>query len=288
MNTSFDHIRYDVPMPRVARISLARADARNAQNAQLLYELNDAFSLAASDDDVRCIVLCADGPHFSAGHDLRDTSAIDVLDSRDPVGTWCGYHAAGVEGVMSQEKELFLGLSERWRNLPKPSIAAVQGKAISGGLMLVWPCDLIVAAEDAQFLDITVEMGIPGAEFFHHPWELPSRIAKEMLFASRSVGAHEAYRLGMVNHVVPVAELMERTLELASRVASRPSLALRLAKESVNAAQDAQGRASSMAIAFAHHQLGHSHYQQLHGTMIDPEFLARPAARAGQASEHAP
>lgn len=274
----FEHIRYDVARAGVARITLARPEARNAQNARLLYELNDAFDLAARDDDVRCIVLAADGPHFSSGHDLRDTEVTGVLDERDAVGTWCGHHAAGAEGVMSAEKELYLGLSERWRNLPKPTIAAVQGKAISGGLMLVWPCDLIVAADDAEFIDITVEMGIAGAEFFHHPWELPPRIAKEMLFASLTVTAQDAHRHGMVNHVVPVAELMERTLELAARVAARPGFALRLAKESVNAAQDAQGRTSAMSTAFAHHQLGHSHYQQLHGSMIDPEFVRRSAA----------
>ncbi|TDC93011.1 enoyl-CoA hydratase [Actinomadura sp. 7K507] len=280
-------MRYDLPAPGVARITLARGEARNAQNARLLYELNDAFDVAARDDAVRCIVLCADGPHFSAGHDLRD-SFVAELDRREPVGTWCGYHAAGAEGVMSQENELFLGLSERWRNLPKPTVAAVQGKAISGGLMLVWPCDLIVAAEDAQFVDITVEMGIPGTEFFHHPWELPARIAKEMLFASRSLDAQEAHRYGMVNHVVPAADLMRRTLQLAGRIAARPSLALRLAKESVNAAEDAGGRTSAMATAFAHHQLGHSHYRQLHGTMIDPDFLARFAGAATRPREETP
>lgn len=269
------YIRYDVPVPGVARIELAREESRNAQNARLLYELNDAMDRAAGDDDIRCIVLCARGPHFSAGHDLGDTEIDDVLDGRSRVGTWCGHRCAGAEGVMAKEKELYLGFSERWRNLPKPTIAAVQGKVIAGGLMLVWPCDLVVAAEDAEFIDLTVEMGVSGAEFFHHPWELPPRIAKEMLFASRTVTAQTAHQLGMVNHVVDPAQLMARTLELAARVAERPLFALRLAKEAVNAAQDAQGRTSAMAAAFAYHQLCHSHNEQLHGLPIDPVFLSR-------------
>jgi enoyl-CoA hydratase len=103
----------------------------------------------------------------------------------DTVGTWCGFGCEGAAGRMAIEKELYLGLSERWRNIPKPTIAEVQGKVIAGGLMLVWPCDLIVASEDAQFADNTVAMGIAGAEFFNHPWELGARKAKEMLFTCR-------------------------------------------------------------------------------------------------------
>ncbi|NIB30766.1 hypothetical protein HBB16_01890 [Pseudonocardia sp. MCCB 268] len=73
--------------------------------------------------------------------------------------------------------------SERWRNLPKPTIAAVQGKVVAGGLMLlVWPCDLIVAAEDASFADNTASMGVPEREFFNHPFEVGAGRPREMLF----------------------------------------------------------------------------------------------------------
>jgi enoyl-CoA hydratase len=183
---------------------------------------------------------------------------------------------------MGVEKELFLGLSERWRNLPKPTIAEVQGKVISGGLMLVWPCDIIVAAEDARFADNTVAMGVCGAEFFNHPYELGPRMAKEMLFTSDFVTARQAHQLGMVNHVVPRADLTTFVTTLAKRIAARPLFALKLAKEAVNAAQDAAGRSSAMQTAFALHQLCHSHNMQVYGQLIDADFT--PAAWQAQTS----
>lgn len=175
---------------------------------------------------------------------------------------------------MGIEKELFLGLSERWRNIPKVTIAQVQGKSISGALMLMWPCDLIVAADDAQFCDNTALLGVAGAEFFHHPWELGVRKAKELLFTSDFFDAQEAYRLGMVNHVVPKDELSTFTLALAERITNKSSFALKLIKEAVNAAQDAQGRISAMSTSFALHQLSHSHNEQVFGLPIDPSNLA--------------
>jgi len=266
----FETVTYEVPADRVARISLNRPEARNAQDTKLLYELNDAFDMAARDDAISVIVLAANGPHFSSGHDLREADPIGSLGKYDTVGTWCGFSCEGAEGWMAREKELYQGLSERWRNIPKPTIAQVQGKCIAGGLMLVWPCDLIVASEDALFSDNTVSMGMTGVEFFGHPWELGPRKAKEMLFTSRCGTAQDAHRLGMVNQVVPAAELPTFTLELASKIAAKPLFALKLAKEAVNAAEDAQGRISAMQTAFALHQLGHSHNMQVHGLPIDP------------------
>ncbi|MEH6757446.1 MAG: enoyl-CoA hydratase [Parasphingorhabdus sp.] len=266
----FETITYEVPAERVTRISLNRPETRNAQNTKLLYELNDAFDKASADDDISVIILAANGPHFSAGHDLREPDPIGSLKDYDTVGTWCGFSCDGAEGWMAREKELYQGLSERWRNIPKPTIAQVQGKCIAGGLMLVWPCDLIIASEDASFSDNTVSMGMTGVEFFGHPWELGARKAKEMLFTSDFVSAQDAHRLGMVNQVVPAADLESSTLALASRIAAKPLFALKLAKESVNAAADAQGRVSAMQTAFALHQLGHSHNMQVHGLPIDP------------------
>lgn len=277
-------VRYDHPLPGVARITLARADVRNAQDTHLLYALNDAFDRAAQDDEVSVIVLAADGPHFSSGHDLFETDPLTAIQEHEPVGTWCGFGCEGAESQMAREKEMYLGFSERWRNIPKVTIAAVQGKAIAGGLMLVWPCDLIIAADDAEFVDNTVAMGISGAEFFHHPWELGVRKAKEMLFTSDAVTAEQARQLGMVNHVVPLDELESVTLALAEKIARKPSFALKVTKEAVNAAQDAQGRLPAMQTSFALHQLCHSHNQQVHGQPIDPTFLlpanSRKAAKA--------
>jgi enoyl-CoA hydratase len=275
---SFQTLLYEQPAPHVARIVLNRPDTRNAQDTKLLYELNDAFDAAARDNDVKVIILAANGPHFSSGHDLRERDAIKTMKEHRTVGTWCGFECAGAEAQMSREKEIYIGFSERWRNIPKPTIAQVQGKVIAGGLMLVWPCDIVVAADDAMFLDNTVSMGVGGAEFFAHPWELGVRKAKEMLFTADWVGATDAMRLGMVNHVVPLAELGDFTLALANKIAQKPSFALKLAKEAVNAAQDAQGRVSALQTAFALHQLAHSHNMQVHGMLVDPSGIA-PAVR---------
>lgn len=265
-----DPILYEIAAPHVARITLNRPDARNAQNARLLYELNLAFDRAAQDDAVKVIILAANGPHFSSGHDLAQTDGLATIKEYRTVGTWCGFECAGAERIMAYEKELYIGFSERWRNIPKPTIAQVHGKVISGGLMLVWPCDIIVASEDAQFQDNTVAMGIGGVEFFHHPWEVGPRKAKEMLFTADWMTAADAKQFGMVNHVVPNTELGEFTLKLAQRIAQKPMFALKLAKEAVNSAQDAQGRTAGMQTAFALHQLAHSHNMQVHGMAIDP------------------
>jgi enoyl-CoA hydratase len=271
----FTSVRYEAVRPKVARITLARPEARNAQDTTLLYELNDAFDMAARDDEVSVIILAADGPHFSSGHDLRERNALDTMRRHDTVGTWCGFGCAGAEAQMSREKELYLGLCERWRNIPKPTIAQVHGKVIAGGLMLVWPCDIIIASEDAEFIDNTVAMGVCGAEFFQHPWEVGVRKAKQMLFTSDALSAHEARDLGMVNEVVRRDELEDVTLAMAEQIARKPLFALRLTKEAVNAAQDAQGRVPAMSTSFALHQLCHSHNQQVHGMLIDPSFSMR-------------
>ena len=272
-------VAYETPGAHVARIVLNRPQARNAQDTGLLYALNDAFDRAARDDEVKVIILAANGPHFSSGHDLRETGSIgEQMAGFETVGTWCGFSCAGAEGRMAREKEIYLGLSERWRNIPKPTIAQVQGKCIAGGLMLVWPCDLIVAADDAAFCDNTVGMGVAGVEYFAHPWELGPRKAKELLFTADWLSAQEAKTIGMVNHVVPAAELAAFTLALAEKIATKPMFALKMAKEAVNAAQDAQGRVGAMGTAFALHQLAHSHNMQVHGMPVDPAGLF-PGAR---------
>ncbi len=274
----FKTLLYQTPADHIARIVLNRPDTRNAQDTRLLYELNKAFDAAARDDGIKVIVLAANGPHFSSGHDLRERDPKGAMKEFETVGTWCGFECAGAEAQMAREKEIYVGLCERWRNIPKPTIAEVQGKCIAGGLMLIWPCDLIVAAEDASFLDNTVSMGVGGAEYFAHPWEVGHRKAKEMLFTADWLSAADAKALGMINHVVPAAELESFTLALAQRIAQKPLFALKLAKEAVNAAQDAQGRISAMQTSFALHQLAHSHNMQVHGMLIDPTGVD-PAVR---------
>ena len=262
----FSRITYGVE-EGVARITLDRVDVRNAQDKAMLYELNDAFDLASRDDGVKVIVLGANGPHFSSGHDLADRSDVGEFTQ---VSNWGGYDKPGAEGRQALEEEIYLGLCWRWRNLPKPTIAEVQGKVIAGGLMLIWVCDLIVAADDATFSDPVVAFGVNGVEYFAHPWEFGPRKAKELLFTGGRMSAEEARSCGMVNHVVPCADLASFTGELATRIAQRPSMGLRLAKQSVNQAQDAQGFYSALQAAMSLQQLGHANNEIVHGRAVDP------------------
>lgn len=277
---SYQTVRFENPEKSIARIVLARPDARNAQDRRMTYELNDAFDRAARDDEVKVIVLAADGPHFSSGHDLRDRSSMDDFET---VSNWGGFGMAGAEGHQAVEEEIYLGMCWRWRNLPKPTIAQVHGKTIAGGLMLVWVCDLIVAADDASFSDPVVAFGVNGVEYFAHPWEVGVRKAKEMLFTGESISAEEALSLGMVNHVVARDELEAFTLELARKIVQRPSMGLRLAKQSVNQMQDAQGLWTALQAAMSLQQLGHSHNAQVHGIPVDPsgvEVIRRQAKKS--------
>ena len=159
------------------------------------------------DDAVKVIILAGNGPHFSAGHDLRPAGKNAAGVDFPPVGTWGGFAEPNAHGRFAREQEIYLQITRRWRNLAKPTIAEVHGKCIAGGLMLAWACDLIVASDDAEFCDPVVTMGVCGVEWFVHPWELGPRKAKEFLFTADVWSAEEAHRLGMVNHVVPRAEL---------------------------------------------------------------------------------
>lgn len=268
--SDWEHIRYERPAERVARIVLARAQAANAQDYQMLSELNQAFDRAARDEEIRVIVLAADGKHFSSGHDLR---AGTDMRGVDPIGTWCCFDAPGAEGYMATEAEMYVGLCWRWRNIPKPTIAQVQGKVIAGGLMLVWPMDLVICSEDATFADPVVAFGVNGHEYFTHPFEAGARLAKEMLFTGRAIGAEEALRHGMVNEVVPLDELPSRTLAVAEHIARRPMIGLTLAKQSVNNALDAMGMYTAIQSAFGLHHVGHNHNLRLHDSLVDPGGL---------------
>jgi enoyl-CoA hydratase len=277
-NETVQHqVRYELPAEGVARITLARPEARNAQGMQMTYELNSAFDRAAHDDSVSVIILAADGPHFSAGHDLGGDKGKTWRDFHT-VSTWGDFEAGGAAGRYYREKEIYLGMAERWRGIPKPTIAAVQGKCMTGGLLLAWVCDLIVASEDAQFADTTGELGVCGVEFFMHPYELGTRKAKEWLFTGDWLSAGEAASRGMVNRVVPGEKLEIEVLELARTIAGRPSFALRTIKEACNQAQDLMGRTQTVQNAFALHQLGHAHNQMAFGIPIDPSSLP-PAMR---------
>ncbi len=263
-------VLYEKAGERIARITLNRPEVANAQNYEMLYALNDAFDRAVADDDVRVIVLAANGRHFSSGHDLAG-GQFDL--QANAISQWGGYSAPGMEGHWACEEEVYFGLCWRWRNIPKVLIAEVQGKVIAGGLMLVWPCDLVVAAEDATFSDPVVAFGANGVEYFGHPWELGVRKAKEMLFTGRAITAKVAREMGMVNRVVPAEKLTEETMALAEEVAVQPMMGLKTAKESVNQMQDEQGFYNALRSAMSLQQLAHAQNYIVHKMAVDPEGM---------------
>jgi enoyl-CoA hydratase len=258
MTETDDLVQFDVE-GNVAMLRLNRPRFRNAQNSALLYALDAAFRRFAHDDSLTVGILAGNGPHFSAGHDLG-TPGVDYDVTYDRIGMWWDHvDQPGAENYMARECEVYLGLTRRWREIPKPTIAMVQGACIAGGLMLAWACDLIVAAENAVFSDPVVQWGVPGVEFFAHPWEMGPRQAKEFLFLGEKVDAARAYELGMVNRVTARDDLESTTLDIAQRIAQRPRFGLALAKTAVNQAQEAMGHRAGIDQAFGLHQLSHAH-----------------------------
>jgi enoyl-CoA hydratase len=244
----------------VALVTLNRPVFRNAQNVAMTFAIDRAYQRAMADDDVKVIILNGNGKHFSAGHDIGSPGR----DIDKPFGrvatTWYPHHdKTGAEAPFVREQEAYLGMCRRWRELPKPTICAVHGACIAGALMLAWSCDLIVASEDAFFADPVLRMGIPGVEFFAHPFVLGPRKAKEFLFLGERMSAAEALSAGMINRVVPRDELLPHTLELANKIAQMPRFALALTKKAINQAEDRMGLRDTMDATYGLHHLAHAH-----------------------------
>jgi enoyl-CoA hydratase len=228
----------------ICRIFHNRPEARNAETAVLLDEMDDAVRAAGEDADVRVVIIGGIGEHFSAGHDFRDAK------KNRPSLT--------VEQRYEHETLRYFDYCLRIRDLPKPVIAQVQGACVSGAFMLANMCDLIVAADDAFFADPVVPLvGAAAVEVLIHPWVLGARKAKEFLFTGERVNADEALKWGMVNRVVPVAELESATLALANKIAQAPLFALMLTKRSINRTVDMQGQRTALLAHFDTHQLSH-------------------------------
>lgn len=244
----------------VAVVTLNRPDYRNAQNSVVTYALDAAFERAVQDDEVKVIVLAGNGKHFCAGHDIG-TPGRDhhVHYDNKAVMWWDHVDKPGGDQRYAREMEVYLGMCRRWREIPKPMIAMVQGACIAGGLMLAWVCDLIVASEDAFFSDPVVRMGIPGVEYFAHPWVLGPRFAKEILYTGDRFTARRAYEVGMVNKVVPRADLTSETFAMAERISAMPRMGLALTKRAVNQCEDQMGMRNGMDSVFGLHHFAHAH-----------------------------
>jgi enoyl-CoA hydratase len=280
----YRYIRYETLDDGViARITLDRPRTRNAQNRGLLVELGDAFLRAEADDTVRVVILRGAGPMFSSGHDMGSREAVAERQpgpDQHPSMTVNGGTRLGAESRMLQEWHYFFENTRRWRNLRKITIAEVQGAVYAAGLMLMWACDLIVAADDVSFADVVgTRLGMCGVEYFAHPWEFGPRKAKELLLTGDSIDVDEAYRLGMVSKVFPLGQLEEQTLAFARRIAQTTTMAALLIKESVNQSVDNMGFYNALNACFTLHQLNHAHWAEInenHYPVGTPRFGVVP------------
>jgi enoyl-CoA hydratase len=230
-----EDVRYEVDGP-VAIVSLARPRYRNAQSWRMLDQLDEALDAAREDRQVAVVVVRGEGDHFSAGHDLGTPEQVADVAQR------------GTPRVGIAEYEAFrrynLDLTLKWRNHPKPTVAAVRGYCIYGGWMIAAAMDVVFASPTARFLAGQVE-------YFSIPFDVGFRKAKELLFESRFIDAEEARALGFVNRVIDDEALDAETLAWARRVAENGYGSLRMAKLAVNKMQDVLGFSAAMEAAFA-------------------------------------
>ncbi len=202
----------------VTRLTLNRPESRNSLSFAMLGALLHSLDEIAQDQAVRLVVLAAAGPVFCAGHDLREITA-----HRNDEDEGRGFYAAAMQRCAAVMQAIVA--------LPQPVIAEVQGVATAAGCQLVASCDLAIASEVAKFCTPGVDIGL----FCSTPAVALSRAvaakpALEMLLTGAMVPAAEAHRIGLVNRVVPAAELTDATMATASQIAARSAHAVRLGK----------------------------------------------------------
>ena len=198
----------------VAVVQFNRPEVLNALNMALMAELVDTLDALDKDDDVRCIVLTGNDKAFAAGADIKemaDTSAMDML-KRDQFARW-----------------------DRIRKVKKPIIAAVSGFALGGGCELMMTCDIVIASESARIGQPEINIGVmPGAGGTQRLTRAVGKVkAMEMVLTGTMISAEEALRWGLVNKVVPVEVYLQEATTLAREIASKPPVAVRLAKEAI-------------------------------------------------------
>ena len=202
----------DEPVPGVRRLTLNRPLRLNALARAMVEKLVAELIRVENDPDVRVVVLQAKGRAFSAGADLDEhfqEGGYDVGNS---------------------------GLFDRLESLRVPVIAAVQGWAITGGFLLAYCCDIVVAAEDATFRDTHAALGLfpTGGESQRMPRRLGSFVARDLMLTSRTMKADEAHRIGFVSRVVPRDELEDVALEVARQIAENAPRSVSAIKRLIN------------------------------------------------------
>jgi len=243
-------VRYERIGP-VAAVTMDRPKYRNAQSRVLLEELDAAFATAMADHDVRVVVLFGSGDHWSSGHDIGTPEELADRDARP--------YPPGALGHNQRSWDFNVDNTMRWRDLPKPTLAAVQGMCIYGGWMIAAAMDLIVASEDARFVPFLFQ-------YQSTPWDIGARRAKDLMWEQGLLDARAAHELGFVSEVVPRNRLEEAAMAKAERIARLHPLVAQSIKRQVNDAQDAQGFRAAIAA-------GHSTYMiaNLGGAFFDAD-----------------
>lgn len=214
----------------VRRLMLNRPKALNALNEELMGALDAALDEAAGDESVRVLILRGAGRAFCAGYDLNEDASGEQMDARE-------WHR-----VLKHDNDRMLRILDH----PKPIVASVHSYCLAGGTDLMLACDLAVAADDAFFGYVDVRFG-SGVVSMFLPWVIGVRAAKELLFTGEDrVSASEAFRLGLVNRVVPREELDASTLALAEEIAKNEPFVIRSTKRAVNRAWDVAGFRAAM------------------------------------------
>ena len=215
----------------VRRLTMNRPGALNALNGELVGAMSTALDEAASDEDVRVLVLRGAGRAFCAGYDLNEDATAGELDAR----AWYEELRASTEQML------------KFVEHPKPVIASVHSYCLAGGTDLMLACDLAVAAEDSYFGYVDVRFG-SGVVSMFLPWVVGVRAAKELLFTGADrVPAAEAHRIGLVNRVVPREQLDDATLALAEEIAKNEPFVIQATKRAVNRAWDVAGFRAALA-----------------------------------------
>ena len=223
---SYELIIVDDPAPTVRRITMNRPDKRNALNYTLRGEIIQALQAADRDPDVQVSIVRGAGTCFSAGYDLGGGNEGQDMP-------W--FTAAGDGQWPRHVTEGWMGI---W-DLAKPVIAQVHGYCLAGGSELATGCDLVYVADDAKMGYPAVRFGVPDMQF--HAWFLGMRAAMEMMVTGDSISGTEAVRLGWANRAFPEAELDERVVEIARRIALVPPDIAQLNKRTVHRAMEIMG-----------------------------------------------
>ncbi|NLT31674.1 MAG: enoyl-CoA hydratase [Propionibacterium sp.] len=225
---TYDMVLIDDPAPQVRRITMNRPEKRNALNHTLRGEIVDALQRADMDDDIKVMILCGNGPSFSAGYDLQAGGYGD--GSSIP-----GFTAPG-EGAWPRH------VTDAWMSiwdLSKPVIAQVHGYCLAGGSELATGCDLVYMADDAQMGYPAVRFGVPDMHF--HPWLVGMRKAMEMYLTGDSINGIEATELGWATGHFPADNLAEEVLAMAERISRLPLELIRLHKRAVHRQMEVMG-----------------------------------------------